>query len=305
MKKKLVCLLMMSGLFFVTFAQPQQKEETITITTFYPSPVGVYNRLITRALGVGDVNNDGQITETDSPDPTTNAGRLLVRGGIGIGTTNLQAVLDINAPYGNLANAIIFPRNSQAPPFPVEGMVYYNTTVQRLQVYEGGRWRTATGAVKVASGAYVGDCAPHCGGACAFWTGENYEAKNSIASSLGPNVSTDSIWFRPRLVIIYPLAVYETDCTMTGCPPRFQQEYTNQCWRFDNVAFKIESFQANPTFYYLNQTIPIGGDFAKDSEGHGGKAIRFTQNGFLVRENFSAVNAHGITFNWFAMAWED
>jgi len=43
-------------------------EESITITTYYPSPYGSYNALQTNRLAVGDTNNNGQITDADLPN---------------------------------------------------------------------------------------------------------------------------------------------------------------------------------------------------------------------------------------------
>ena len=44
------------------FAQEEEKEETITITTYYPSPYGVYNELQSNKLAVGDADGNGQLT---------------------------------------------------------------------------------------------------------------------------------------------------------------------------------------------------------------------------------------------------
>ncbi|MCM8774615.1 MAG: hypothetical protein NC820_07810, partial [Candidatus Omnitrophica bacterium] len=64
-------------------------QESITLTTYYPAPLGVYNRLEAQSLGVGDNNNDGTINITDVPN---NPGDVWIRGNVGIGTTN--------PPYG-------------------------------------------------------------------------------------------------------------------------------------------------------------------------------------------------------------
>lgn len=49
----------------VCFAQ--QQEEKLTITTYYPSPTGVYNQLQAKRVVIGDVNGDGQINSADVP----------------------------------------------------------------------------------------------------------------------------------------------------------------------------------------------------------------------------------------------
>lgn len=42
-------------------------DETLTITTYYPSPYGSYNELQTNKLAVGDTNGDSQMTSADLP----------------------------------------------------------------------------------------------------------------------------------------------------------------------------------------------------------------------------------------------
>ena len=65
-------------LFFILFFPPFLFAEEITITTYYPSPYGVYNQLQTNRLAVGytdaadQPNRDGDIRLKAQPgDPTT------------------------------------------------------------------------------------------------------------------------------------------------------------------------------------------------------------------------------------------
>jgi hypothetical protein len=61
--KKIIFILTLFGLVNLTaFA-----EESITITTYYPSPYGSYNQLSTNRLAVGDTNNNGQLDAGDQP----------------------------------------------------------------------------------------------------------------------------------------------------------------------------------------------------------------------------------------------
>ena len=53
-----------------------QQEEKLTITTYYPSPTGVYNKLLTETLGVGDTDGSGTLNFQDAPDPATQRGQL-------------------------------------------------------------------------------------------------------------------------------------------------------------------------------------------------------------------------------------
>ena len=43
-------------------------QEDITITTYYPSPYGVYNELQSNKMAVGDTDGDGQLTVADQPN---------------------------------------------------------------------------------------------------------------------------------------------------------------------------------------------------------------------------------------------
>lgn len=97
-----VCLLPLS-----VFAE----EEKLTITTYYPSPVGVYQELQTSKLAVGDVNNDGSIGAGDlstvADDNAAVAGSLTVGNSAGSAvrlTVNGQIrACDSGGQCGNLA----------------------------------------------------------------------------------------------------------------------------------------------------------------------------------------------------------
>ncbi len=110
MNKRLIfCLLFMLLSFLMfpifSFAQTTIPEERITIITYYPAPFGVYNRLVTRTLGVGDTNASGDIDIDDAPDPTDldKRGQALIANGLGIGTTNASNYL-LSASYTNSSN---------------------------------------------------------------------------------------------------------------------------------------------------------------------------------------------------------
>jgi len=68
------------------------QSETITLTTYYPSPHGVYVELLTDRLGVGDNDGDGALNNGDIP---TNTGEVWIDGNVGIGTTNPLCNLQI------------------------------------------------------------------------------------------------------------------------------------------------------------------------------------------------------------------
>lgn len=64
MKKIKFLVIFIFGLFNLCFAA----EESITITTYYPSPYGSYNELATNRLAVGDTNGSGGLDAADQPN---------------------------------------------------------------------------------------------------------------------------------------------------------------------------------------------------------------------------------------------
>ncbi|MDP2923045.1 MAG: hypothetical protein Q8O30_04920 [Candidatus Omnitrophota bacterium] len=76
---------------FSAFSQP----ETLTITTYYPAPFGIYNRLVTSTLGVGDNSASGGLDGADAPDPVTQTGDVWIVADVGISTTTPQNRLDV------------------------------------------------------------------------------------------------------------------------------------------------------------------------------------------------------------------
>jgi len=77
------------------------QEESITITTYYPSPYGVYNQMVTNTLGVGDNDGDTDLDSDDAPDPSINPGEVWIAGNVGIGTTNPGRILECKNGGGN------------------------------------------------------------------------------------------------------------------------------------------------------------------------------------------------------------
>jgi len=90
MRKNIFNLTLLLVLFIFSFASA---EETLTITTYYPSPYGSYNTIYTDKLGVGDNNSDGKATSADVP---ATIGDVWIKGNVGIGTISPGAKLDVN-----------------------------------------------------------------------------------------------------------------------------------------------------------------------------------------------------------------
>tara|TARA_B100000315_G_C14573507_1_gene586823 strand:- start:1821 stop:2540 length:720 start_codon:yes stop_codon:yes gene_type:complete len=102
-------------------------QETITLTTYYPAPFGIYQQLVTMTLGVGDSNASGGMDANDSPNPNTNPGEVWVNSRLGIATTTPQNQLDV---AGAAAIGVGYAGTQAAPAngLAVEGRVGIGTT---------------------------------------------------------------------------------------------------------------------------------------------------------------------------------
>ena len=94
--------------------------EKITITTYYPSPYGVYNELQTNKMAIGDTNEDGKLSSDDQPQE---AGQLQV------------------------ARSVIFTPQRESPVSGTrEGELIYDKLTKSLRYYNGFVWQSAGGA---------------------------------------------------------------------------------------------------------------------------------------------------------------
>jgi len=138
MKNKLLSLLVLVATSVLLSASCIQvcfsQSEQITITTYYPSPYGVYKQLLTQSFGVGDNNNSGSL---DSGDVPSNSGDMWVAGNIGVGTNNPAARLDVNGGIKigdtNVCNGT------------TEGTVRYNSATKAIEYCDGANWRRMGG----------------------------------------------------------------------------------------------------------------------------------------------------------------
>ena len=96
-------ILLFTNLIFplYSFAQTTPQEETLTITTYYPAPYGVYNELRSKRMAIGDTYYDGSRFCWPGGSCTTaidtNAD-LIVEGNVGIGTTEPIRLLHLFSP---------------------------------------------------------------------------------------------------------------------------------------------------------------------------------------------------------------
>lgn len=121
---------LMRGFVFVPscFAQ-----ESITITTYYPSPYGVYNELQTNKFAVGDTDGSGNLNAGDQPPEK---GQLYT------------------------ARSVIYKPQGSLPAFNArKGELVYNDSDNALYLYTGASWVKQGGG----GGCYVtysGTCLP-------------------------------------------------------------------------------------------------------------------------------------------------
>ena len=122
----MICFGMGGGLIQLAVA-----EESITITTYYPSPYGSYNELQTNKLAVGDVDNSGGLDAGDQPPAN---GQLYT------------------------ARSVIFRPQSSLPASDVrEGELVYNNSDDALYLYNGSAWLKQGGLVVIgAQDGYAG-----------------------------------------------------------------------------------------------------------------------------------------------------
>src|SRR3989338_5515623 len=90
------------NLIFPLSSFAQTEEETMTITTYYPAPYGVYNEMRAKRMAVGTNYYNGSAYPWDSGggcvgNEICNAD-LVVQGNVGIGTVSPTAKLSVELP---------------------------------------------------------------------------------------------------------------------------------------------------------------------------------------------------------------
>ncbi|MFC1657883.1 hypothetical protein ACFL1D_00705 [Candidatus Omnitrophota bacterium] len=119
-------VLIFTGLFLVLAAGICLAQEEVTITTYYPSPHGVYDELESNKAAVGDTNGDGQLTSADLPPED---GQLHTARSV------------IFEPQTSLATI-------QAMLNPQQGELAYAASEDEWYYYNGAGWTTQAGGGK-------------------------------------------------------------------------------------------------------------------------------------------------------------
>ncbi|MDD2805378.1 MAG: hypothetical protein PHV33_07470 [Elusimicrobiales bacterium] len=111
-------------------------SETLTLATYYPSPVGVYTNLTVTSTTVLAKNG----------------------GGVNVGSAGAPSDLDVSGKAK--MGGVVVPGNFSSDPTDaaskVEGAIYYNTTDKKHRVYQNGAWADMAGTVM--KGTLAGHC---------------------------------------------------------------------------------------------------------------------------------------------------
>lgn len=144
-------------------------EESLTITTYYPAPHGVYNELQTNKMAVGDTDGSGTL---DSPDQPSANGQVYVARGV-----------------------IYKPQTSLPDSDNVEGEVVYYDSDSQLYVYKG-----ATDGWKAIAEGSCPDGFTDTGFGYCIQTNDNsatnwYAASQYCAENYNARMCTSSEWY--------------------------------------------------------------------------------------------------------------
>ena len=117
--------------FYLTAAH---SDESITFTTYYPAPYGVYSQLLANSLGVGDNNTNGQL---DSGDVSAIPGAAWIHGGVRAGKGD-----SVTADTSNVGFS--FATDGDTGMFAVGGnsstgsdLVFKTDNVERMRLING------------------------------------------------------------------------------------------------------------------------------------------------------------------------
>ncbi|RLI90208.1 MAG: hypothetical protein DRO95_06610, partial [Candidatus Altiarchaeales archaeon] len=139
MYKQIFFILILFTLIFTLPGIAQKKS--ITITTYYPAPYGVYREIRSQKMAIGDNYSDPSQHcwlggSCPFPDIDEDAD-LVVEGNVGIGETEPEYKLDI-------AGALRLQPGSA--PTGVNGVIYYDSSEDKFKCYQAGSWVDCMGS---------------------------------------------------------------------------------------------------------------------------------------------------------------
>lgn len=142
-------------------------QETVTITTYYPSPYGSYRELTSHRMKIGTTYSGSGTTVSDN--------NLIVEGSVGIGTTGPNTALDLNGAFSvrGMAAPALSPTG--------QGRIYFDSTANKFKMSENaGAYTDLGGGV---SGSGTANYIP-------LWTSTT-SLGNSLISQSGANVNVN------------------------------------------------------------------------------------------------------------------
>lgn len=86
-------IILFAGMILVLVVSCCLAQEEITITSYYPSPYGMYDSMATDRIGVGDTDGSGGL---DSADVPTTSGDAWIDGNVGIGDVAPDGKFEVN-----------------------------------------------------------------------------------------------------------------------------------------------------------------------------------------------------------------
>jgi hypothetical protein len=195
-------------------------EDYLTITTYYPSPYGVYNKLQSNKLAVGDTNADGELNSSDLPPAD---GQIYAARGV-----------------------ILKPQSSLPADNLLTGELAYKSSDKTLYHYDGTAWAAVGGsasssgvtALSANQGSYTFVNAAK---AC-------YSLSAAAAVSMtGDTTTTYTDW---RLPTIWELAVFAGQVTDTNYYWSTHNYYSGNNWIIMRVDAATITTDAGTASYY-------------------------------------------------------
>jgi hypothetical protein len=133
---------------YLAFTQPSTGNTNTLFGMTRSAGSFIFSNGGSRAIVMGAVNAQPVVLGTNNLERL----RITSAGTVGIGTSSPQAgaILDLNGA-GTGGSSFIVPRDSSAnrPVSGVNGMIRYNTTTQKLEVYEGSWQNMISGSAAV------------------------------------------------------------------------------------------------------------------------------------------------------------